>query len=435
VLGGKERRTGMRFATAVPTKGASGRFSSDKALQFMEEIGDKTSKVIVKTDQEPSIKYLINDIVEGRPQGQTLVELSPVKSSGSNGIVEKSVQEIEGQLRAILLALEARVGRELNAKEPIVTFMPEYSAYLLNRRDVGLDGKTAYERNKGKKASVLGLEFGEKLLYKVKTGDKMQKINSRWELGIFVGVRQASGELWVAVKDRVFEVRSVRRIPVEDRWSEDNIKWVNRAPWNRYKECEFADGDAPEEVEATAKVKEDDGMPRMIVIDTSEKQPREFYIKKTDAEKHGYTRGCGGCTSWFRGLARQPHSEECRQRFRELMKEDARVVNAEGRRKDFEKKELEKRKPKRKAEDDGDQDDDLYHHPGEEARLEEVVVEECQDDRWLFEVTERIKKEQEAISLSEKDTDDVMKKSNIFKKKLQTKNLTLHLQVLDPYSS
>ena len=38
VLRGKERRTGMRFATAVPTKGASGRFSSDKALQFMEEI-------------------------------------------------------------------------------------------------------------------------------------------------------------------------------------------------------------------------------------------------------------------------------------------------------------------------------------------------------------------------------------------------------------
>ena len=103
----------MRFATAVPTKGASGRFSSDKALQFMEEVGDKTSKVIVKTDQEPSIKYLVNDIVEGRPLGQTVVELSPVKSSGSNGIVEKSIQELEGQLRATLLALEARVGREL----------------------------------------------------------------------------------------------------------------------------------------------------------------------------------------------------------------------------------------------------------------------------------------------------------------------------------
>ena len=404
----------MRFATSVPTKGASGRFSSDKALQFMEEIGDKTSKVIVKTDQEPSIKYLVKDMVEGRPQGQTVVELSPVKSSGSNGMVEKCIQELEGQLRAILLAFEARVGREVNAKEPVVTFMPEYAAYLLNRRDVGLDGKTAYERNKGKKATVLGLEFGEKLLYKVKAGDKDMKINSRWEHGIFLGVKQASGELWISVKDKVFAVRSVRRIPEEDRWSEDNVKWVNRAPWYRYKECEFADGDAPEEVEATAQVKDGDG-PRMIVIETSEKVPREFYIKKSDAEKHGYTRGCGGCASWFRGLARQPHSEDCRQRFRELMKEDARVVNAEERRKDFEKRELEKTKGKRKAEEDGDQDDRFVNQgassssaptvdpvrgekrkaerdpEGEEHRCEEVIIEECQLDRWVCEITRRVK--------------------------------------------
>ena len=52
----------------------------------------------------------------------------------------------------------------------------------------------------------------------------------------------------------------------------------------------------------------------------------DFYIKKEDAEKHGYTRGCGGCSSWFRGLARQPHNEACRERFRNLMKEDAKVL-------------------------------------------------------------------------------------------------------------
>ena len=94
-----------------------------------------------------------------------------------------------------------------------------------------------------------------------------------------------------------------------------------------------------------------------MFIETREKPPREFYIRKTDADKHGYTRGCGGCTSWFRGLARQPHSEECRQRFRELLKEDARVIGADERRKEFERKELEKVKGKRKADDDGDQDD------------------------------------------------------------------------------
>ena len=39
-LVGKERKTGCVFATAVPTKGSTGRFSVDKILEFVEEVGD-----------------------------------------------------------------------------------------------------------------------------------------------------------------------------------------------------------------------------------------------------------------------------------------------------------------------------------------------------------------------------------------------------------
>ncbi len=84
----------------MPTKGASGKFAVDKAIEFMEEIGDHTWKVIVKTDQEPSIQYFVKDMIDSRPAGQTVVEESPVKSSGSNGVVERGVQGIEGQLRS-----------------------------------------------------------------------------------------------------------------------------------------------------------------------------------------------------------------------------------------------------------------------------------------------------------------------------------------------
>ena len=134
-----------------------------------------TSKVIVKTDQEPSIQYFVKDLIDSRTQGQTVIEESPVKSSGSNGIVERGVQILEGQLRVMLLAFESRIGREVNAKEPIVTFMPEYAAYLLNRREQGKDGKTSYERCRGKRATVLGIEFGEKWLYKVRPKEKIRR--------------------------------------------------------------------------------------------------------------------------------------------------------------------------------------------------------------------------------------------------------------------
>ncbi len=91
---------------------------------------------------------------------------------------------------------------------------------------------------------------------------------------------------------------------------------------------------------------------QIVFIETKSKVPREFYIKKEDLEEHGYTRGCGGCSSVFRGLARQPHNDVCRERLRSILKEGARVKNAEGRRKDFEDKELEKKRKKEEKKDD-----------------------------------------------------------------------------------
>ena len=45
-------------------------------------------------------------------------------------------------------------------------------------------------------------------------------------------------------------VRSIRRIPVEQRWSRDCVEWVQWVPWNRYRDAPDADGDLPEGVPA-----------------------------------------------------------------------------------------------------------------------------------------------------------------------------------------
>ena len=50
VLVGKERLTKNWMATAVPTKGASGKFGVDKVLEFFEELGDKDRRIILKND-------------------------------------------------------------------------------------------------------------------------------------------------------------------------------------------------------------------------------------------------------------------------------------------------------------------------------------------------------------------------------------------------
>ena len=128
------------------------------------------------------------------------------------------------------MGLEARVKRKVDPRLLIVSFIPEYTAYLLNRLEVGKDGKTGYERAKGKRACVMGVEFGEKVLFKVRFKEKMAKIEARWEPGIFVGVRGRSGDFWIAVKGKVFGVRSIRRLAFEERWGQDCLGWVNRVP-------------------------------------------------------------------------------------------------------------------------------------------------------------------------------------------------------------
>ncbi len=80
-------------------------------MKYFQECGNGVDDIIVKTDQEPAIKYLFKDIVLERADEagrrtvkdivleradeagrRTLVEESPVGSSGSNGMAEWAVR-------------------------------------------------------------------------------------------------------------------------------------------------------------------------------------------------------------------------------------------------------------------------------------------------------------------------------------------------------
>ena len=85
VLVGAERLTGMKFATAALTKGSSGKFAVDRALDFIAEVGDMDGQIIIKNDQEPSIQYFISDLVESRESGRSQLEEFQLKAVGVMG--------------------------------------------------------------------------------------------------------------------------------------------------------------------------------------------------------------------------------------------------------------------------------------------------------------------------------------------------------------
>ena len=83
--------------------------------------------------------------------------------------------------------------------------------------------------------------------------------------------------------------------------------------------------------------------PAKVYTDVRATPPREFPIKKEDGEKHGFTRGCGGCSIWFRGLGRQDHNEACMEMFRNLLEVEKRIRNYEERMMGFEEEQEAKR--------------------------------------------------------------------------------------------
>jgi hypothetical protein len=94
-----ERYTKMKKAVVVPSKGATGSYAARMVLELVNECGDRDQDIILKTDQEPAIQFLVDDVCVNRTGARTIKELSPKGSKGSNGIVERAVQSVEQCLR------------------------------------------------------------------------------------------------------------------------------------------------------------------------------------------------------------------------------------------------------------------------------------------------------------------------------------------------
>ena len=74
VLVGRERMSKMVMATALPQDGETGRFAVDRCEGFLEENGYKCIEIIVKSDQEETIKNLVDHVVASGENGRIVVE-------------------------------------------------------------------------------------------------------------------------------------------------------------------------------------------------------------------------------------------------------------------------------------------------------------------------------------------------------------------------
>ena len=203
---------------------------------------------------------------------------------------------------------------KLDPENALWTWLVEYAGWLVNRAEVGHDGRTPYERLKGKKARLPRMEFGEAVMWKRRPqGGPLGKLSCLWSDGIYLGVKGSTGEYIVGDGAGVWKTRTVRRKIEQERWNKDTIKLVGGVPWNPNVDGEWM------KLDVTVMDQQHRDQLRGQREDL-EKVPRNFYLKERDFESHGYTEGCPGCISLLKRGTRLSHSKGCRVRMEEVIR-------------------------------------------------------------------------------------------------------------------
>ena len=149
---------------------------------------------------------------------------------------------------------------------------------------VGDDGRTAFERIKGRKCRSPIAIFGERVWYmELDDGkDKRPNIEKRLMDGIWLGINGRTGEHIIGTAQGVVKAYTVKRRPKEERWSLQQIHELRGTPGKP------SPGASDQRIPVRVRVPEqpikapDDAVPA----------PRGVRTEKEDFEKHGYTNGC-----------------------------------------------------------------------------------------------------------------------------------------------
>jgi hypothetical protein len=143
----------------------------------------------------------------------------------------------------------------------------------------------------------------------------INKLNPRWEKGIWLGVRDETGEIVVGTPEGVIKARDLKRLPPgEERWNSDGIASVKGTPW------EPVPGRAADTIPVRVRLAEEEcDIAQPSIGEPKEEIKRRAIISREDVVKVGFTVGCPGCSAISRKARAENHTEACRLRIEKAL--------------------------------------------------------------------------------------------------------------------
>ena len=323
-----DRKSKAKMAHVLPRKGVDAYAVRRIVSDITKMLG--YSEFILKSDQEPAILALKNMIKQQVEQGdrsvkKVVIEESPVGESQSNGDVENAIKEVQGHFRTVKAQVQARYKTVISEAHPILTWLVTHVSRTIYRYKIGPDGKTPRQRVKGKLFSKHLVEFGETVWY-LKPKSKMSgKYDTRWSTGIWLGIREESGEVIIGTDEGCIKCRTIRRKSSDaERYNVELFMNMKGVPWE------------PEPgrpgIEIRTKVRlptEELDIVKPANTVEREKRIRRARITPEDIRELGDTPNCKGCEAIRLEGVPIKHNEECRDRVMQELgsKGDPRVMD------------------------------------------------------------------------------------------------------------
>jgi hypothetical protein len=276
--------------------------------------------LITRSDGERSTVAL-REALAGYHGGRAVPEVPAKGESQSNSVREEAGETVREFTRVMKEQLEDKAEIVLESCDVITLWMIRWAAMIISRCLAGKDGRTVYERRKGRKCRIPALVFGEKVWRKEIRDhkEKKDKFNSEWKESTCLGRSRNSNETIIGTREGTVRAYAIRRQDEEQRRSGNMLKEIKGAP----KQPNLNKPGLQIPVRITFDPPE--------AIDPIPSQParQERQIRRTKLTgvllgKYGYTEGCDGCRYKKAGLQEvRPHAEECRRGIVAAMDRDA----------------------------------------------------------------------------------------------------------------
>ena len=185
-----DESTGEKFARTTGRKGVEG---CDWLIKELSEelsvwghAGGNGGCIILKSDSESALKAF-RDALAKYHGGKVIPEAPAKGESQSNGAAEAAGKLVREFIRVLKQQLEDKAKMKLKGDEDVVQWMARWAAMLVSRYLVGKDGRTGYERRKGRQCRLVYIPFGELVWYREvrKKKQRENKLETEMKEGIF----------------------------------------------------------------------------------------------------------------------------------------------------------------------------------------------------------------------------------------------------------